>query len=64
MYVFVVSSLRDIQLSSQQVTPTSIIIAIGCNIGGSVVTMGVIWIALGSDISSRQTNQPCSSNNS
>jgi hypothetical protein len=41
-------------------SPNSVIIIIGYDVDGSVVTIGVLWIALGFDISSKVTDKPCS----
>jgi len=60
MYTSVPDSLRDIKLNSQHISASSVIIIIGYDVDGSVVTMGVLWIALGFDISGRVTDKPCS----
>jgi len=67
MYTLLLESLRDIKLNSQHISSSSviiiiiiIIIIIGYDVDGSVVTMRVLWIALGFDISSRVTDKPCS----
>jgi hypothetical protein len=64
MKTLVLESLREIRLNCQQISPTSVIILLGYDVDGSVVTMGVLWIALGLDISSRFTDKPCSGNKS
>ena len=63
IHTLVLEPLRDIRLNSQHISPNSVIIIIiilGYDVDGSVVTMGVLWIALGFDISSRVTDKPCS----
>jgi hypothetical protein len=47
-------------MSPNSVIIIIIIIIIGHDVDGSVVTIGVLWIALGFDISIKVTDNPCS----